>query len=266
MSVEEKIKEYERLGLFDKDVEDDPISKGLNPEDIDYLKDGFFDRIKTKIANSVAKWYYEREIRRGDFIIKEVKGFHHYQKLSGGVIITCNHFHPYDNYAIDRTLQPSLGKKRLYKVIKEGNYTSFKGLFGYFFRNCNTLPLSSNLLTMKKFLKGMEELLKRGEKILVYPEQSMWLNYKKPRPLKPGAFNFAVKNNVPVLPVFITMEEVVNKKGKKVNAFILNFLQPIYPDENLTAKENQVYMAEKNYELWKETYESFYNKKLVYEE
>ena len=47
-------------------------------------------------------------------------------------------------------------------------------------------------------------------KILIYPEQSMWYNYRKPKPLKVGAFSFAVKNNVPVLPIFITCEDTEN--------------------------------------------------------
>ena len=44
--------------------------------------------------------------------------------------------------------------KRLYKVIREGNYTNFPGLYGFFFRNCDTLPLSSNKRTMIEFLKA----------------------------------------------------------------------------------------------------------------
>ena len=39
-----------------------------------------------------------------------------------------------------------------------------------------------------------------GEKVLVYPEQSMWWNYRKPRPLKSGAFKFAISSIV-ILPM-----------------------------------------------------------------
>ena len=74
-------------------------------------------------------------------------------------------------------------------------------------RNCNTFPLSSNKDTMEKFIRCMDIVLKRGDFVLVYPEQSMWWNYRKPKPLKKGAFTFAVTSNVPVLPCFITMED-----------------------------------------------------------
>ena len=35
----------------------------------------------------------------------------------------------------------------------------------------------------------------------------MWWNYRKPRPVTPGAYRFAVNNNVPVLPMFITLKD-----------------------------------------------------------
>ena len=79
-------------------------------------------------------------------------------------------------------------QRKLYKVIREGNYTNFPGFFGFIFKYCNTLPLSSVKETMKKFLKACEELLSRGDYILIYPEQSMWWNYRKPKPLKPARF------------------------------------------------------------------------------
>ena len=73
--------------------------------------------------------------------------------------------------AYEKAEQP---KRRFYRVIREGNYTSFPGFYGFLMRNCNTLPLSSNIITMKKFMLAVDELLKEGHFVLVYPEQSMW--------------------------------------------------------------------------------------------
>ena len=160
-----------------------------------------------------------------------------------------------------------MGKRMLYKIIREGNYTSFKGLYGYFFRNCNTLPLTTSIKGIGVFMKAVGELLARGEKILIYPEQGMWWNYKKPRPLKDGAFVIAAKNNVPVIPFFITMEdseEVDKGNGSAVQAYTVHVLPPIYPDENKKRRENTDAMMAKNYEVWKETYEDFYGIELKY--
>ncbi len=265
----EKIRLFEEKGLFDIDVNDDPETKVLMPDKVDYLGEKFSTRIATKIANRVAVWYYERQIRKGNFIIKEINGFENYKAVEGGAMITCNHFSPNDNYAIWRAIRSEFKKgKRLYKIIREGNYTNFGGLYGFFFRHCNTLPLSSNMETMKKLLKAINVLLKRGEKILIYPEQAMWYNYRKPRPLKSGAFKFAAKNNVPIIPSFITMEDTpkLDGLGFKIPAYTIWFLPAIYPKPELSEKDNAEYLKEENYRIWKELYERVYNKPLKYGE
>ena len=157
-------------------------------------------------------------------------------------------------------------KRMLYKIIREGNYTSFGGFYGYLFRHCNTLPLSSSLSGMKALLVAVKELLARGEKILIYPEQSMWYNYKKPKPLKIGAFSFAAKNNAPVLPIFITLENTENfdSDGCKIQAYTIHVLTPIFPNKSLGARENAEQMCRQNYLLWKQIYEDFYKTKLEY--
>ena len=157
--------------------------------------------------------------------------------------------------------------KRLYKIIREGNYTNPPKPFGFIMRHCNTVPLSSNMDTMKKFMSSVDVLLKRGEKILVYPEQGMWWNYRKPRPMKDGAFRFAVTSKVPVLPVFITMRDsdVLDGDGFFVQKYTVNILPPIYPDEKLNKKQNIEKMNQTNYAAWVKTYEDFYGTKLVYD-
>ena len=101
---------------------------------------------------------------------------------------------------------------------------------------------------------------------VVYPEQSLWWNYKKPKPLKSGAFRFASKNNVPVVPIFITMKnsDKIGNDGFPILEYYINIDKPIYPDENLSVKENTENMKSKNYEVWKNIYENFYNIPLEY--
>jgi 1-acyl-sn-glycerol-3-phosphate acyltransferase len=208
-------------------------------------------------------------LKKGDYVIKGINGIENYLSVKGGAIITCNHFSVTDNYTVYRAIRDYLPKGHfLYKVIREGNYTNFKGLFGFLFKHCNTLPLSSNFETMKMFLSAVSTLLKRGEKILIYPEQGMWWNYRKPRPMKSGAFSFAVKNDVPIIPVFITMEDtdVLDPDGFPVQAYTMHVLKPIYPDKNLSQKQNIEMIKDENYRVWKETYEKTYKIPLVYSE
>lgn len=122
--------------------------------------------------------------------------------------------------------------------------------------------------TMKKFFKAVSTILGRGEKILIYPEQAMWWNYKKPRPLKAGAFRFAVKNSVPIIPAFITMEDTdkVGEDGFNIQAYTIWFMPPICADSSLDEKSAAEYLKNKNYEVWKELYEKVYNMPLRYGE
>ena len=266
LKILEKIRVYERDKKFDVDVEDDPETIPLLPDKVDYLAEKFSTRFFTKIANKKAVQFYEKQIKNGTFIIKGVNGLENYRKVQGGAMITCNHFSAFDNYVVYRAIRNELNGKYLYKVIREGNYTNFKGLYGFFFRHCNTLPLSSNVETMKKFMKAVSVLLKRGEKILIYPEQAMWWNYKKPRPLKSGAFKFAVKNNVPIIPSFITLEESgkLGADGFDIPAHTIWFLPPIYPKKDLSDKENVEYLKNENFKAWKELYETVYGVELEY--
>ena len=269
LEILEKIKKLEESGIFDKDVENDPPTIPLEPDDIDYLRTSRTSKIKSKMANQMAKKFLKDLLRDNKLIIKEVKGIENLQNIQSGAILTCNHFNPYDSFTIEKVFRMAGEDKnrKLFKVIREGNYTNFPGMYGFFFRNCDTLPLSSNKRTMIKFIKAVDVILKRGDFILIYPEQSMWWNYRKPKPLKNGAFNFAARSNVPVIPIFITMEDsdIIGDDGFPVQEYTVNIEKPIYPDENLTEKENTEAMKEKNYEVWKNIYEDFYKMPLEYD-
>ena len=115
-------------------------------------------------------------------------------------------------------------------------------------------------------MKAVDVILQRGDFILMYPEQSLWWNYKKPKPLKNGAYKLASRNNVPIIPIFITMEDSdkVGKDGFLIQEYTINIGKPIYPNENLSEGLNAKEMKEKNFEVWKNTYEEFYKIPLEY--
>ena len=268
LAIIEKIEHLEKTGQFDKDPENDPPTIPLLPNNVDYLNEKISSRLKTRFANIVGERFLENIMRNQKLLIKDIKGIENLNSIKDGAVITCNHFNPFDAFAIEYVFRKSelINNKRLYKVIREGNYTNFPGLYGFFFRNCDTLPLSSNNKTMIEFMKAADTILSRGDAILIYPEQSLWWNYKKPKPLKPGAFRIASRNNVPVVPIFITMEDsdIVGEDGFTIQRYTINIEKPIYPDSDLTEKENAKIMKEANYEVWKKVYEEFYKIPLMY--
>lgn len=267
LAVLEKIAQFEREGRFDEDVEEDPPAKELLPEDIDYLREKASSKIKKKFAFTMARRFLNNILDTKQMIVKEIRGIEHFKNLNSGAIITCNHFNAFDSFAIQMAYEAADQPKRgFYRVIREGNYTNFPGFYGMLMRNCNTLPLSANPKTMRKFIEAVGILLKRGDFVLVYPEQSMWWNYRKPKPLKKGAYTFAAQNHVPVLPCFITMEDsdILGTDGFYVQEYTIHVSAPIYPDPEKSKGENVEMMRQRNYEIWKNIYEETYGEPLVY--
>lgn len=268
LEVLEKIAQLEREGRFDEDVEEDPPTKELMPDDIDYLRRKISSKIKTKLTYKVARSFLNNIIANKQLIIKDIKGIENMNALKSGAVITCNHFNAFDSFAIQVAYEQSTQRKRkLYRVIREGNYTNFPGFYGMLMRNCYTFPLSSNKDTMRKFMHSMDAALKHGDFMVVYPEQSMWWNYRKPKPLKKGAYTFATKNDVPVLPCFITMEDsdILGEDGFYVQEYTIHIAPAIYPDSKNSRAANIQMMKDKNFEVWKEIYETTYGEALVYD-
>ena len=263
-----RIADLEEKELWHLDVEDDPETYPLMPDKVDYLNEKFSNKIKNKIANIFGARFFDKMIADRQLIIKEVRGIENFTAVNGGKIVTCNHFSVGDNYAVWVALRDYMDGRMLYKVIREGNYTNPPKPFGLFMRHCNTLPLSSQKATMVKFMKTFAELLRRGETILIYPEQGMWWNYRKPRPMQDGAFSLAIRNKAPIVPIFITMEDsdVLDPDGFFVQEYTMHILPAIYPDENLSHGDAKRDMKNKNYEAWVKTYEEFYGKPLKYGE
>lgn len=175
-------------------------------------------------------------------------------------IITCNHFFIFDCLAIKRALK---GHKHIFTVAEFNNQ---KGKLGDLMRASGILPFSSNFQAMKNMSKAIGYYLKNNHYVVFYPEEAMWEMYAKPRPFQNGAFHYAVKNNVPIIPFFITFRDSgkTDKNNNKIYYFNVNISKPIYQDTTLTNKENVEYLKNKNYEICKNIYEKFYNKELKY--
>ena len=267
--VVNRILDYEKKGLFNEDVENDPPSTILMPDQVDYLRKKWRNKIARFFVSRSADKIVDKLIQANQIIIKDIKGKENLQGIEGTAFITSNHFHVFENMALYKVFKEFAPKKDFYRVIREGNYTAPPKDFALFLRHCNTLPISSHPATMKKFVQAIDVLAKGNNYILIYPEKSMWWNYKKPRPFKDGAFRFACKNNRPIIPCFITMEdssEHFDKDNAPVQEYTIHIMKPIYKDENLPYKEAVQKMKELNFNLWKETYEKVYNKKLSYTE
>ena len=259
LAVLEKIAQLEREGRYDVDPEEDPPSRVLMPDEIEYVKKGFLGNCKRIVAFACAYIYFWQLERKNQVVLHPAQGLEHLADVEGAVI-TCNHFSPMDSFIMQRVFDDSKHPKRLYRVIREGNYTSFPGFYGFLMRNCNTLPLSSNMNTMKKFFRGVQEVLAKGNCLLIYPEQSMWWNYRKPKPMKSGAFDLAVKNHVPVVPCFITMcdTDKLGPDGFPVQEYTPHIGVPIWPDQTVPKTVAREKLKQQTEAFCSATYERVY--------
>ena len=267
VAVLKKREQYELEGKFDVDLEEDPPTYELLPNKVDYLQKKLSSKIMRKIAYIGAKKFLKSMLQNGALRIKDIQGIENWKAIESGAVITCNHFNIFDSLAMYQAYALLKNKKRrLYRVIREGNYTNSPGGVGLLMRHCDTLPLSSNKQTMIKFMRAVDTLLNKKNYVLVYPEEAMWWNYRKPRPLKPGAFKMAVRNNVPVLPIFITMQDTKDfgPDGFCIQEYTMHIFKPIYPDKNKSKQQNVDDMMEQNFKLWKDCYESTYQVPLTY--
>lgn len=244
---------FAKVELHDPVVTEEDVKRRIVP--FDTLCRRPLNKIKRRIALGIAHTATKKINAK-----TEIVGLENALSIEGGAIITCNHFNPVDNTVVRFMTQKWGREKKLSIIVQESNIF-MKGIFGFLMRNCKTLPVSSSAQYMVKNLKpALARLLSRGEAVLIYPEQEMWFNYKKPRDLRDGAYHMAYENGVPILPCFIEMREcdTVGNDGFFEVRHILHIMPPIYPDTSRPRKDERLRMQEEDRRLKRECYESAY--------
>ena len=195
----------------------------------------------------------------------EIVGWEKLLDIKGGAIVTCNHFNPFDNI-VPRRMVKLVGKGHLNIVSVPLNFTH-PGTLGYIVRNDNVIPIHCDHKYMRDhFEPALRQAFARREWVLIYPEQSMWFNYRKPRPCKRGAYLYAAKCWVPVVSCFVEMideQDFQEPYFHKVRCR-LHVLDPIFPDSSLSEKENSIAMCARDYTQKVRCYEQCYGRQLDY--
>lgn len=266
LQVIENMKQATRNHTFNKKVEpsDHVVTKEEREKVI--LK---YDNRKKKLRNK-AKTIVARSIVDSltEFINlnTEIKGIENITNIKTGAIITSNHFSKVDNTII-RYLMHKIGKKREFDIIVQECNIFMPGSLGWLLKNNQTIPINKDhKYIASNFEPTLEKLFDKKHFVLIYPEEEMWFNYKKPRPGKIGAYHYACKYNVPIIPCFIEMQNTdkIGDDGFYVQKYRLHIMPPIYPDETKDFKVAKEDLRKKDYELKVAKYEEVYHKKLDY--
>lgn len=263
--VIENIRQAAENGTFHAKVEvDDPV---LTAEQKKLLLERYLEKrptLRFRINNLVARQIANGATRKLNQAT-EIVGLENVGGITGGAILTSNHFSPVDNTVV-RTFAGKMGKKKLCIASQETNL-AMPGWIGFLMNYADIIPIGTGFGYMSnRFEPMLKELLAQNNYVLIYPEQEMWFNYRKPRPPRRGAYYYAAKFGVPVLSCFVeirTLRELDTPEFYKVR-YVLHVLPPIFPDPAKTVRENSIAMCSKDYRQKKTAYEAAYGKPLDY--
>ncbi len=260
------IKEAVEARDFTRKVEvNDPV---LTKQERSALLQNYLDRLhmpRTRLLNLAARfviWTWTLGVNRHT----RIEGIKNLSEIRGGAVVTSNHFNPVDNTIIRKVISRAF-HQRLYVVSQDSNL-AMKGFLGFLMNYSDIIPLSTSMRFMTEYFgPTIKDMLSEGCKILVYPEQEMWLNYRKPRPPKRGAYYYAATHMVPVISCFV---EIIDRPQRETTDFyktryILHVLPTIWPDPEKTVKENSRQMMETDYRQKTEAYEKAYGRTLTYD-
>ena len=210
------------------------------------------------VANIATGWFNRQT---------QIVGLDNLASVHGGAIITSNHFNPLENTVIRHMVHQRHQHQRLYIVCEDTNY-AMTGPIGFLMRNYDTIPVSPNLEYMgNQFPRQLETALAHGDDVLIYPEAEMWFNYRKPRPLKRGAYYYAASLQVPIISCFVEIVDEPRVDNAEFNQvrWICHVLPVIYPDPKLSVRANSFAMMRQDYAQKQRAYEQAYQQALTYD-
>jgi len=245
---------------------DDPV---LSEEEIDKLIDKYNNLKKNKIKYSIDKKASQAMIKttcKDVYDNIEFKGIEKLNNLNTGAIITGNHYSPVDTIPIKELIKKVFNKE-LY-IVSYASNLALKPPLDFIVNHENIIPIKDSISYLNEVFKPqLFDLLNKGEFVLIYPEQEMWNNYRKPRPCKRGAYQFAAEANVPIISLYTELQDRGIKDDKNFNKlkYILHVLDIIEQDNSLSVRQNSINNSKKDYELKVKKYEECFNKKLTYD-
>ena len=180
-----------------------------------------------------------------------------------GMVVVCNHVTVIDDLSIGTNI---LNTRKIFFTTLQQNVQRPK--VGFFLRSLGGIPIpTSSVSGMRKFDEDLSYLLKHKHAIIYNPEAALWPKYRGVRPFKRGAFVTAVKNDVPVLPIAITMKRKLKRNGKYKYKYIFTICPLIYPDKELGEKESSEKLLKETHDVIENVVNEYYqNNKCGFED
>ena len=166
----------------------------------------------------------------------KIEGKENIKNLKTGAISVSNHVLILDCTMIGL----SFGLKKVYFTTRKGSFEI--PFVRKLIKLLRAVPIPTKMSNKEHFVKQIDKALQKGKIIHFYPEKALWPYYEKLRNFKSGAFEFAIRNNVPVVPIVITFRDPkgVRKVFKKKKDVTVKILEPIKYKGNYENKKDCV--------------------------
>ncbi len=124
-----------------------------------------------------------------------IKGHKKLRYVKGGAVTVTNHIHLLDSPMVACGLFP----KKAHMVTLRTNFEI--PIIRWLVRMLGGVPIPETPKALNSFMESMRRELKDGRIVHFYPEASLWPWHDELRPFKNGAFNLAIRSDVPVVPM-----------------------------------------------------------------
>jgi len=160
---------------------------------------------------------------------------------NSGYFIYGNHTQPFAD-----TFLSSVGNypHRNFFIVNPENI-SMPGL-GTIVEMLGAIPIPCNIGGMKHFIKSVEDKIRRGYSVTIFPEAHIWPYYTGIRPFKAVSFQYPVKLGCPSF----VLTNTYHRRGLKGNRVrIVTYIDgPFFPEEGLKPKERQQRLRDQVYQ------------------
>lgn len=226
----------------------------------DLLKDDFANTNihAEKIADDYQYFLKNRWARLGSFLLLyliaipfltlanffvfriKISGRSHLRKIKTGYILYGNHTAHYDAFIP----QALVTRPRKTYIIAHPDAVSIP-FIKHLTKALGAWPLPDTVKSSMRFLEAITIALKNKQAIAVYPEAHIWPFYTGIRPFPTTSFQYASRNNVPAVPMVTTYRKPRGwLKHYRTPRMTIHIGTPIYPNPQLSVKENAALMHE----------------------
>lgn len=164
----------------------------------------------------------------------KVVGKENLEKVKGAKITISNHMHPMDCTMAAMVQAP----KQVYFPTLEENFRI--PVINGIIKLLHAIPIPQTIGAKMEFYQALEELIQENKTIHMYPEGSLWPYYPKLRNLKLGAFQLAVKYQIPIVPI---VYKLVSPTGmwewKSKPCIEIHILEPEYPRSVIPSQKEE---------------------------